>query len=146
MKTLILTCLTFAVGASAAFAEAPKTENKDWEKACGGSNIAVTSVAGKILTIHAFVEHFAEGRQWQCHFKDGKIISAVFRRFIVTRKAAGDVGEFTTELDEDRVEVFHFPDHDLAKLDEGLRKDLSEVIAIARQGKQVSGRNGGRRR
>jgi hypothetical protein len=143
MKTLILTCMTLAVSALVAFAEAPTTENKEWEKACGGSNIAVTSVAGKIVTIDAFVEHFAEGRQWQCHFKDGKIISAVFRHFTVTRKAAGDAGEFTTELNEDRVEVFHFPDHDHSKLEAGLRKDLSEVIAIAKQpSEQVSGGNG----
>ena len=110
----------------------PKGGNKDWEKACGGSNIAVTSVAGEIVTVDAFVEHFAEGRQWQCHFKDGQIISAVFRHFTVARKAAGDAGEFTTELNEDRVEVFHFPDHDLSKMNPELRKDLTEVIAIAK--------------
>ena len=133
MNALIVICLAIALSSSAAFAEAPKTENKDWEKACGGSNIAVTSVAGKILTIDAFVEHFAEGRQWQCHFRDGKIISAVFRQFTVTRKAAGAAGEFTTDLDENRVEVFHFPDHDISKLDAELRKDLSEVMAIAKQ-------------
>ena len=139
MKPLILTSLTLVLAALAAIAEAPKTENKDWEQACGGSNIAVTSVAGKIVVIDAFAEHFAEGRQWQCHFKDGKIVSAVFRHFIVTRKAAGDAGEFTTELEEDRVEVFHFPDHDLSKLDAEMRKDLSEVIAIAKQGEQGVG-------
>lgn len=147
MKKLLQACLALAVSASAAFAEAPKTENMEWEKACGGSNIAVTSVAGKIVAIDAFVEHFAEGRGWQCHFKDGKIISAVFRHFTVTRKAAGDAGEFTTELDEDRVEVFHFPDHDLSKLEPGLRKDLSEVITIAKQqGEQASAGDGGQRR
>ena len=133
MKALILTCLALAVSALAAFAESPKTENKGWEKACGGSNITVTSVAGKIVTVDAFVEHFAEGRQWQCHFKDGKIISAVYRHFTVTRKAAGDAGEFTTELNEDRAEVFHFPNHDLSKLEPELRKDLTEVIAMAKK-------------
>jgi hypothetical protein len=132
MKTLILTFLTVAVSVLAAFSENPKTENKDWEKACGGSNIAVTSVAGKIVTVDAYVEHFAEGRQWQCHFKNGEIISAVYRHFTVARKSAGDAGEFTTELNEDRVEVFHFPDHVLSKLEPELRKDLSEVIAIAK--------------
>lgn len=103
----------------------------DWEKACGGSNIAVTSVSGKIVSIDAFVEHFAEGRQWACHFKDGEIISAVYRHFTLTRKSAGDAGEFTTELTEDRAEAFHFPDHALDKMEPALKKDLSEIIAIA---------------
>ena len=147
MKSLILIGLSLVAIASTVFAEKPKTENKDWEQACGGSNVAFISIAGKIVTVDAFVEHFAEGRQWQCHFKDGAIISAVYRHFNVTRKAAGDAGEFTTELDENRVEVFHFPDHDLSKMEPGLRKDLSKVINIAKgQGKQVSGGNGGQRR
>ncbi len=144
MKALILIGLSLFAGVFAALADKPKTENKDWEQACGGSNIAVTSVAGKIVTIDAVAEHFAEGRQWQCHFKDGEIISAVYRHFTVTRKAADDAGQFTTESKEDRVEVFHLPDHDLSKLDPELRKDLAEVIAIAKnQGEQDAPSNGG---
>jgi hypothetical protein len=106
MKIILLAWLGSCIVTSA---EKPKTEDKHWEDACGGSNIAVTSVAGNIVSIDAFAEHFAEGRQWVCHFKDGKIISALYRHFKVTRKSAGDAGEFTTELDEDKVEVFHFP-------------------------------------
>ncbi len=140
MKALILIGLSLIAGAFMAFAEKPKTENKDWEDACGGSNISVTSIAGKIVTIDASVEHFAEGRQWQCHFKDGKIVSAVYRHFTVTRKAAGDAGEFTTELNEDRVQAFHFPEHDLSMLAPELRKDLAQVIAIAKgKGEQDGG-------
>lgn len=133
MKTLKRALLAFVLSVTVAVAESPKTENKDWEEACGGSNIAVTSVGGRILTIDAFVEHSAEGRHWQCHFSEGGIVSAVFRHFTVTRKAAGDAGEVTNELKEDRVEVFHFTDHDLSKLEAELRKDLSEIIAIARK-------------
>ncbi|MBB5035787.1 hypothetical protein [Prosthecobacter dejongeii] len=128
MKLILLALLGSSI---IAFAEKPQTENRDWEQACGGSNIAVTSVAGKIVCIDAFVEHFAEGRQWVCHFKGGEIISALFRHFKVIRKSAGEAGEFTTELDEDRTEVFHFPDHDLSKMDPDLKKDLLEVIAKA---------------
>jgi len=142
MKTPILTSWMLAACVSVAFAEAPLTEEKDWEQACGGSNIVVTSVAGKLVTIDAFVEHYAEGRQWQCHFKDGQIISAVYRHFTVTRKIVGDGGEFTTESKEDRVEVFHFPEHDLSKLEAGLRKDLSEVIAIAKNKNESEGGTG----
>ncbi|HUF61213.1 MAG TPA: hypothetical protein VMN36_03990 [Verrucomicrobiales bacterium] len=131
MKELTRTLFILTASVLAAFAEKPTTENKDWEKACGGSNIAVTSIAGNIVSIDAFVEHFTEGRQWQCHFKDGKIVSALYRHFTVTRKAAGDAGEFMTELDEDRVEVFHFPDHEISEMDPALEKDLLEVIAIA---------------
>ena len=131
MKTRILTCLTSALSALAALADAPKTEHKEWEQACGGSTIAVTRVAGEIITVDAYAEHFAEGKQWQCHFKDGEIISAMYRHYTVTRKPAGDDGEFATELNDDRVEVFHLPDHDLSKMEAGLRKELSEIIKIA---------------
>jgi len=137
MNALKLILFTLIWSCIAASAEMPKTEDKHWENACGGSNIAVTSVGGKIVSIDAFVEHFSEGRQWVCHFKDGKIISALYRHFEVTRKLVGDAGEFTTELDEDKVEVFHFPEHQLAKIDPALKKDLSQVIAIAtNQGEQ----------
>lgn len=129
MKSLTLIGLSLIAGAMAAWAEPPKTENKDWEKACGGSNIAVTSVAGKILAIEAFVEHAAEARQ--CHFKDGKIVSAVYRHFIVTRQATEDATAFRTVLHEDRAEAFHFPDHDLSQVAPELRRDLAEVMAIA---------------
>lgn len=128
MKLILLTLLGSCI---VAVAEKPKTENRTWEEACGGSNIAVTSVAGNIVSIDASVEHFAEGRQWVCHFKDGKIISALYRHFKVVRKFTGDGGQFTTVLDEDQAEVFHFPDHDLSKMEPVLKKDLSEVIAIA---------------
>lgn len=131
MKPRRLILLALGITALAAAAEKPVTENKDWEQACGGSNIAVTSRGGKLVAIDAFVEHFAEGRRWQCHFKDGKMVSALYRHFIVTRKPAGDAGEFTTELNEDRVEVFHFPDHPFVGMDPGLKKDLMEVLAIA---------------
>ena len=142
MKSFILIGLSLFACDFAALADKPKTENKEWEQACGGSNIAVTSVSGKIVTIDAVAEHFAEGRQWQCHFKDGEIITAVYRHFTVKRKPAGDAGEFITESQEDRVEVFHLPDHDLSKLDPELRKDLTELIAIAKnQGEQAAPRN-----
>lgn len=131
MKSLTLIGLSLIAGALAAWAEPPKTENKDWEKACGGSNIAVTSVAGKILAIEAFVEHAAEARQWQCHFKDGKIVSAVYRHFLVTRQATEGSTAFRTELHEDRAEAFHLPDHDLSQVAPELQRDLAEVMAIA---------------
>lgn len=130
----MLAALALAFTALSAVAGKPTTENKDWEQACEGSNIAVTSVDGKWVTIEAFAQHFAEGRQWQCHFKDGEIVSAVYRHFTVTRKIAGDAGEITTELDEDRVEVFHFPDHQITEMDLEFRKDLMEILAIASHG------------
>ncbi|SKB05356.1 hypothetical protein SAMN02745166_04243 [Prosthecobacter debontii] len=130
-KLLILALLPVFTSALPAWGEPPKTEHKDWEKACGGSQITITRVGDHMVTLEAFAEHFAEGRQWQCHFQDGQIISAAYRHFIVTRKNAGDAGEFTTEQIEDRVEVFHFPDHDFTQLDPALKKDLSELLALA---------------
>ena len=114
-----------------AVGQPPTTEDKDWEQACGGSNIQVTRVSGKIVLIDALAEHFAEGRQWVCHYKNGQIVSAMYRHYIVSRKAAGDAGQFTTELKDDKVEVFHFPNHEIKGLDPALDKDLKEVISIA---------------
>lgn len=133
MKTIAYLLIATIAGVLTAFAEKPVTVNKEWGDACGGSNIAVTSVAGRIVSIDAVMENFAEGRQWQCHFKDGKIVTALYRHFIVTRKAEGDAGEFSTELNEDKVELFYFPDHQISEMDAALKKELLEVIAIATQ-------------
>ncbi len=133
MKTFTYFLVAITASAIAAFAGKPTTENKEWGNACGGSNIAVTSVADRIISIDAVIEHFAEGRQWECHFKDGKIVTALYRHFIVTRKPEGDAGEFSTELDEDKVELFYFPGHQISVTDPVLKKDLLEVIAIATQ-------------
>ena len=131
MKMLIYLFVGLGTSALVAFAEKPITENKEWGNACGGSNIAVTSVAGRMVSIDAVMENFAEGRQWQCHFKDGKIVTALYRHYLVTRKAEGDAGEFSTELKEDKVELFYFSDHQIVIKDPALRNQLLEVIAIA---------------
>ena len=131
MKMLTYLLVGLATSALVAFAEKPTTENKEWGNACGGSNIAVTSVAGRIVSIDAVMENFSEGRQWQCHFKDGKIVTALYRHYMVTRKAEGDAGEFSTQLDEDKVELFYFSDHQISVTDPALKKDLLEVVAIA---------------
>ena len=128
----ILRTILFALSFTATAAGGkPTTEDKDWEQACGGSNIRVTKVAAKIVLIDAIAEHFAEGRQWVCHLKDGKIVSAMYRHFIVTRKGVGDAGQFTTVLNDDRIEVFHFPDHEVRGLPCALEGDLKEVLSIA---------------
>ena len=125
--------ITLALLGSCTFACAgkPKTVNKDWEQACGGSNIAITSVAGQVVAIDAFAEHSAEAKQWICLFDNGKVVSVMYRHSKVTRKPSAQDGEFTTELDEDRVEVFHFPDHDLSNMPPELKEELSKIIAIA---------------
>jgi hypothetical protein len=107
----------------------PKVTDLDWEQACGGSNIRVTRVDGRIVSIEAFAEHFYEARQWQCHYTDGQIVSALYRHSKVTRKAVGDAGEFTTELHDDLVVTYHFPKHELAGMPSDLLEDLRTVIA-----------------
>lgn len=116
---------------SAMAAEKPVTVNKDWEDSCGGSNIEVTTVQGKIVKVDAEAEHFADGRQWLCLFKDGKVVSALYRHFKVVRRAVGDAGQFTAEQVDDQIEVFHFPRHKIAGLDPSRAKDLKEVLTIA---------------
>ena len=133
MKMLTYLLVGLATSALVAFAEKPTTENKEWGNACGGSNIAVTSVAGRIVSIDAVMENFSEGRQWQCHFKDGKIVTALYRHYIVTRKSEGDGGEFSTVLKEDMMELFYFPDHQIVIKDTDLKNELLEVLAIATQ-------------
>ena len=112
-------------------ADEPRTTDLEWEQACGGSNICVTQVDRRIVAIEAFAEHFHEARQWQCHYKDGKIVSALYRHSKVTRKKAGDAGEFTTELNDDVVAVYHFPDHKITGMPPHLLEDLRTVITKA---------------
>jgi hypothetical protein len=115
-----------------ALAGTPTVTDVDWENACGGSNIRVTRVDGHIISINAEVEHYWEGRQWVCHFVDGKIVSALYRHFTVTRKAAPErEGAFTTEQHDDLIKTFHFPDHKLTRMENALMEDLQDVIAKA---------------
>ena len=119
-----------------AFAGKPKVTDVEWEPACGGSNIRVTRVDRQIVSIEAAVEHFAEGREWICLFKDGKIVSVLYRHFNVKRKQVEEKdGAFTTEQHDDIVQTFHFPDHKLSGMDKKLMKDLQEVIAKAKAGR-----------
>jgi hypothetical protein len=123
----VITC------AGIAYAGEPKVMNVDWEQACGGSNIRVTRVDGRVVAIDAFAEHFYEARQWQCHYQGGQIVSALYRHSKVTRKAAGDAGEFTTELHDDVVATYHFPHHKLIGLPPDLLEDLRTVITKANE-------------
>jgi hypothetical protein len=129
----ILFALAVGLHANIACASELKIINIPWEQACGDSNIRVTRVNGRITAIEAFSEHFHEARQWQCHFKDGKIVSALYRHSIVTRKAAGDAGEFTTEWQDDVVSTYHFSNHTVTNMPTELLKDLQSVIAKANE-------------
>ena len=114
--------------------EKPVTKDVAWEQACGGSNISVTRVKNSIVLIDAYVEHFSEGRQWLCHYKDGKIISAVYKHFSVKRVFGEGERGFTIETEEDVVKVFHFPDHEIKGMKDDMLKDLKEVISLAKKG------------
>jgi hypothetical protein len=111
----------------------PQIADVDWEDACGGSNIRVTRVDGAVVAIDASVEHYHEARQWQCHFLRGEIVSALYRHSKVTRKAAAEEGAFTTELHDDVVTTFYFPDHKLTGMPHDLLEDLQTVLAKATQ-------------
>ena len=64
----------------------PKTIDVEWQNACGGSNIRVTHVGHQIVLVDASVEHFHEGWQWICLYKDGVIVAATYRHYDVTRR------------------------------------------------------------
>ena len=133
LRIIILVAAGIAWFASIAYTGEPKVTDVEWEQACGGSNIRVTRVDQRIIAIEASVEHYYEARQWQCHFTDGKITSALYRHSKVTRKTAGDAGEFTTELHDDVVVTYHFPDHKLTGMPRDLLEDLQTVIAKANE-------------
>jgi hypothetical protein len=109
----------------------PNIADIEWENACGGSNIRVTRVDGVLVAIDASVEHFHEARQWQCHFLRGEIVSALYRHSEVKRKGTGEEGAFTTELHDDVVATYYFPDHKLTGMPDELLEDLRTVLAKA---------------
>lgn len=109
----------------------PEIESKEWEEACGGSNIQVTRIEGKLVLIEAYAEHYSEAREWVCLFQDGKVLSAIYKHSVVNRVAGGKEGEYTTKTTADRVKVFHFPNHQLEGMNPALLKDLQAVITMA---------------
>lgn len=135
-RLLLLLSIVMWLSPVDAFAGKPIVIDVEWEPACGGSNIRVTRVDRQIVAIEAEIEGSTQGWQWNCHFKDGEIISALYRHFTVKRKIAeGKDGAFTTEQHVDKVQTFHFPDHKLSGMDKALLKDLQKVIAKAKAGR-----------
>ena len=138
MKRLLQLFLTAVFSATLLAGDKPEIENKEWEEACGGSNIQVTRVAGKLVLIEAYVEHYSEAREWMCLYQDGHILSAIYKHSLIKRIAGSKEGEYTTKTNEDQVKVFHFPNHQLEGMNSSLLKDLQEVITIANSKKPDS--------
>jgi hypothetical protein len=130
-RCVSLAAITLAYAGLPALAGEPKITEVDWENACGGSNIRVTRVDGAIVAIDASVEHYYEARQWECHFVRGQIISALYRHSKVKRKATAQEDAFTTELQDDLVTTFQFPNHKLTGMPQELLEDLQAVLAKA---------------
>ncbi|MFT4548875.1 MAG: hypothetical protein ACI9MB_002843 [Verrucomicrobiales bacterium] len=130
MTTLKFVALTLLAACSLAAAEEYKEEDTEWENEPEGSTIRVTSFAGKVAAIFAYSNGKVEGKSWDCHFKDGEIISAIYRHYRMTTKSIGE-GRVIPKPKYDRLEVFHFPDHQLTGLDVGLKKELTQIIANA---------------
>jgi len=125
--------LAFLVLGAASVKAEVKVDNLEWEPACEGSNIEVISQNGQILFIEASVQHFAEAREWTCTYKDGVLLSACYRHYLVTRKPKGDDGEFELDSKLDRVETFTAERGVIPTMPADLKKDLDEVIRIARE-------------
>ena len=132
-RCLFVGLIALVHGIGFALAGEPQIADVEWEDACGGSNIRITRVDGTIVAIDASVEHFHEARQWQCHFVRGEIVSALYRHSKVTRKPAAEEGAFTTELHDDVVTTFYFPDHKIAGMPHNLLDDLRTVLAKVAQ-------------
>ena len=144
MNTLKLILFTFLSTSSTRAAERFKEEDVPWKNAspetcvclddandsAATSFIRVTSIDGEIASIYAHSDNVAKGKSWNCHFKKGRIVSAVFRRYRLILIPTGE-GTFRGEPDYDRIEVFHFPEHELIGLEPTLKNELSRIIAIA---------------
>ena len=129
----------FALGSCVeAFAAEPVVTitNIEWHPACGGSNIKVTRVDGKIVAVAAYVEGSREGREWYCHYVDGHVSSVLYKHFKCVRKVHND-GSFTVTLQYDRALVFPIKNHKLDNIPKELRKDLREVLTEAQKSKKA---------
>ena len=104
----------------------------DWEPACDGSSIKVTSRDRKLLLVEASAWHFAEAREWICVFKDGALLTATYRHYTLTRIAKGDEGEFKVTSTVDRVETFQAKDGVIQKVPIDQKNDLEKVLSKAR--------------
>ena len=125
--------LIFLVLSAASVKAEIKVDNLDWEPACEGSNVEVISQNGQILFIEASVQHFAEAREWTCAYKDGVLLSACYRHYLITRKPKGEEGEFELESKLDRIETFAAERGVIPKMPADLKKDFDEVIRIVRE-------------
>ena len=104
----------------------------DWEPACEGSSITVTTQNGQLALVEASAWHFAEAREWICVFKDGSLLTVTYRHYTLSRKAKGDSGEFEIQSTLDRVETFVAEHGVVHKVPVTLKTDLETVLSKAR--------------
>lgn len=136
----LLTCLVTLVVASSLRAADPVVIRLDWEPACGGSAITVTSVDGVVVTIEAFAEHSRDSREWLCTFSSGKLLSVIYRHYRVEREASSPDkdGGFETRLVLDECKVFRpAANGELPGAEEKLNQDFAEMLALALGGKKT---------
>jgi hypothetical protein len=105
----------------------------DWEPACEGSSITVTSQKGQLVLVEASAWHFAEAREWFCVYKDGSLLAVTFRHYTLSRKAKGDSGEFEVQSTLDQIETFQAEHGVVQKVPEALKADLETVLSKARK-------------
>lgn len=106
----------------------PVVLSLDWEPACEGSAITVTSDAEKTIMVEAFAAHFAESREWICTYRGGVLASVVYRHYKNSRKPSGEEGAFTTQSVLDRIVVAAITDGRPTDLPDDLKKDFDEVM------------------
>ena len=107
----------------------------DWAPACGGSNIRVTRVDGKIVNVEAFLERSFDSAVWQCHYVDGRVSSVLYTHYKLNDKWAVD--EEPPKFLCDRVLVFPIKNHKLDNIPKELREELIEILAKAQKGKET---------
>jgi len=106
-----------------------------YEQSCGGSNIRVTRVDGKIVAVDAYAERSFDRKEWQCHYVDGRVNSVLYTHYKLNRKWAEEGGPYAQKFQCDRVLVFPIKDHKLDNVPKELRDDLIDVLTRVQKSK-----------
>ena len=134
MRSLFL-LLASVIVCQGIFAGELKTEVLDWEKACGGSSITVTTKDGQVVLIEAVATHFAETREWTCPFKAGQMVSATYREYQLIRSSDPDADQGVIDSKLKRLEVFSVREGRLDGMGDALKKDFDEFMRIVKERK-----------
>ena len=129
MKNFLMLPVVFSGLAVAA----PVVRMLDWEPACEGAIIEVTSDGGKILKIVADAEHSTSARGWVVVFAaDGRPGTATYEEFRIEHVLEGEHAGERKGMTSIRKESWKAVDGKFPIKDDKLAKDLADVLSKAK--------------